>query len=67
MEHEIRSVNWHITSRCNYRCKFCFVQGMKGEFTDLQEAEKILKSLKNNFGIQKINFVGGTSHASQYP
>jgi radical S-adenosyl methionine domain-containing protein 2 len=58
MEHKIHSVNWHINSMCNYSCKFCFVQGMKGEFTDLHEAERILKKLKN-LEIEKINFVGG--------
>lgn len=58
-EQRICSANWHINSKCNYRCKFCFAKEMKGEVTDLQEAEKILIKLKNDLDIEKINFVGG--------
>jgi radical S-adenosyl methionine domain-containing protein 2 len=54
----IRSVNWHITARCNYRCKFCFSQKLNGELTSIVEAKEILTYLRS-MGMEKINFVGG--------
>jgi len=23
---EVLSANWHVTEKCNYKCKFCFAQ-----------------------------------------
>lgn len=54
----IRSVNWHITMNCNYKCRFCFYKNMKGEFNDIDKAESMLKTLRSR-GIEKINFAGG--------
>jgi radical S-adenosyl methionine domain-containing protein 2 len=53
-----RSVNWHLTTRCNYNCKFCFAQKLDAEIRDLKCAEEVLKKLKG-IGIEKINFAGG--------
>ena len=55
---EVRSVNWHITQRCNYKCKFCFSQNLDREVTSLEKAEEILQYLRR-IGMKKINFVGG--------
>jgi radical S-adenosyl methionine domain-containing protein 2 len=55
---EVRSVNWHITGRCNYRCKFCFSQKLDEEVTSLEKAEEILQYLRR-MSMEKINFVGG--------
>ena len=54
----IKSVNWHLTTRCNYKCKFCFAQELDSEITDLENAKSILEKLRD-WGIEKINFVGG--------
>ena len=54
----IKSVNWHLTTRCNYACKFCFIQNLDAEIRDLKSAEEILVKLRD-IGIEKINFVGG--------
>lgn len=54
----IRSVNWHVTMNCNYKCRFCFYKNMSGEFDDMDKAESKLKVLKSH-GIEKINFAGG--------
>jgi len=54
----IRSANWHLTTRCNYACKFCFIQNLDSEIRDLKSAEEILVKLRD-IGIDKINFVGG--------
>jgi len=55
---EVRSVNWHITQRCNYNCKFCFSQNLDQEVTSLESAAEILRHLRK-IGMEKINFVGG--------
>ena len=52
------SANWHITSKCNYHCTFCYARNLKGELKDLLKANEVLSHL-GNLGITKINFVGG--------
>ncbi len=54
----IKSVNWHITSACNYQCKFCFTKNLRSDEVDRNRTEKILRILFD-IGIEKINFVGG--------
>ncbi|WP_342304927.1 viperin family antiviral radical SAM protein [Methanolobus sp. ZRKC5] len=54
----IRSVNWHVTMNCNYKCRFCFYKSMSGEFKDIEKARQKLETLKAK-GIEKINFAGG--------
>jgi len=53
-----RSANWHMTSACNYRCKFCCMQKLTGDLTSMTRAGEVLHHLKR-LGIEKINFVGG--------
>lgn len=55
---EILSANWHFTSLCNYRCKFCCMQKLSGDLRSLERARKVLDRLVG-LGIEKINFVGG--------
>lgn len=55
---EVKSVNWHITRRCNYKCKFCFSQNLDEEVTSLERSGEILRYLRR-MGMEKINFVGG--------
>ena len=55
---DVRSVNWHITQRCNYNCKFCFSKNLDKEVRSLKTAEEILRHL-SRIGMEKINFVGG--------
>lgn len=54
----VRSINWHITDKCNYHCAFCFSRCLGEEITNLEEAVKVLENLKS-IGIQRINFAGG--------
>lgn len=54
----IKSVNWHITSQCNYSCKFCFTQNLPSQNVDMGRVKKVLDILYL-IGIEKINFVGG--------
>ncbi|MDY0385976.1 MAG: viperin family antiviral radical SAM protein [Methanolobus sp.] len=60
---KIQSVNWHITGKCNYNCKFCYVQKLNAEIKDIETAYHILHKLRHTktdqLDIQKINFVGG--------
>lgn len=55
---EVKSVNWHFTSRCNYRCTFCCKQNLEGDLSSLDEAGIVLDHLRR-LGMDKINFVGG--------
>lgn len=59
----IRSVNWHITAKCNYKCKFCYVQRLDDEILNINEAFSVLKKLRDTktevINIEKITFVGG--------
>ena len=54
----VKSANWHITSRCNYCCKFCFSKKLDDEITDLEVARDRLQKLKA-LEIEKLNLVGG--------
>lgn len=58
MTNEIKSVNWHIASKCNYKCKFCFIQNLNDELLEISTANNILEKLRS-LQIEKINFVGG--------
>lgn len=54
----IKSVNWHITSKCNYSCRFCFTRYLSCPDAEIDRARKLLPILYT-IGIEKINFVGG--------
>lgn len=57
-ESRIRSVNWHITPRCNYNCRFCFAQHFPDKPVPRDEGMVILQKLVD-LGMEKINFAGG--------
>jgi radical S-adenosyl methionine domain-containing protein 2 len=61
MKHNrIEAVNFHITSFCNMRCKFCFATFQDIEKTSLSLKEQIeIIDLCSAAGIQKLNFAGG--------
>lgn len=53
------SINYHITQRCNYCCKFCFARyGNCQEELTLIESKLLIEELVSN-GCEKINFAGG--------
>lgn len=54
----IKSANWHFTSKCNYSCKFCSRQNCTSDLMSLKSVDNILTHLKN-LGIEKLNLVGG--------
>jgi len=60
---QVKSANWHFTSKCNYHCTFCCTQKNQGELTSLQTAADVFQHLRR-LGIQKINFVGGEPFCS---
>lgn len=75
---KIQGVNWHVWSRCNYKCKFCFFteagylnanKGVSGESLCLEDGKRLLGILASA-GIVKINFAGGEPtlypHISEY-
>lgn len=54
----VRAANWHLTDRCNYSCKFCFMQTLIGKEADMELAKSVIAELRQ-LGITKLNFVGG--------
>lgn len=54
----IQSVNWHLTSACNYSCRFCFVQNLKECPVGFDNGLKLIQTLADA-GMDKINFAGG--------
>lgn len=54
----IKSVNWHITSKCNYHCEFCYTKNLGLQTANPSTVFRLLSTL-HDFGIEKINFVGG--------
>jgi radical S-adenosyl methionine domain-containing protein 2 len=58
-EKMITTVNFHLTKACNMKCKYCFAGFNNVESQiDLINQMKTIKLLKE-FGLRKINFVGG--------
>ncbi len=59
MEKLPESINYHITEKCNYRCKFCFARYKNSnKELSLNESFKLIGILADN-GCKKINFAGG--------
>ena len=57
---KLKSVNFHITKRCNYDCIFCFARFNKVEEKRLSEYDaKFVIAELARVGTQKITFVGG--------
>jgi len=53
------SINYHITERCNYCCKFCFARYKNhNKELSLKESLRLINILAEN-GCEKINFAGG--------
>ena len=55
---ESESVNWHLWPNCNYTCRFCFATFQDKSHLTREEYLKI-PPLLSDFGIKKINYVGG--------
>lgn len=53
-----RSVNYFISRKCNYSCKFCFHTAKTSHSLPIEESAKGLRLLKDA-GCEKINFAGG--------
>jgi radical S-adenosyl methionine domain-containing protein 2 len=53
-----KAINWHITSKCNYRCKFCHYKNMGNFHLPFVNGKKIIFKLKS-VGMGEINFAGG--------
>ena len=56
-------VNWHITPRCGYNCKFCNVHNCYFEIPDIKYAKNNLQKLKaleeQDVHIKTLNIAGG--------
>jgi radical S-adenosyl methionine domain-containing protein 2 len=56
----IKSVNWHLISACNYRCRFCFARNLGEDPVSFNKGVEIIRKLAE-IGMDKINFAGGES------
>ena len=54
-----KSINLHLTERCNYGCRFCFSRhcGLRKEL-NFNDWKKIIEEIIS-YGCEKINFAGG--------
>tara|TARA_B100001250_G_scaffold411039_1_gene438751 strand:- start:620 stop:1600 length:981 start_codon:yes stop_codon:yes gene_type:complete len=62
------AVNWHLEAYCNYGCKFCYAplqEQRKKEKISKDEGFIILQSIAD-YGVEKINFVGGEPMLNPY-
>lgn len=56
----ISTVNFHLTSKCNYQCKYCFAHFCEVESQlNVDDRKKLVKALCAPKWVDKINFVGG--------
>lgn len=55
---QVRSVNYFVSRKCNYSCKFCFHTAKTSRHLSIPEAERGLRLLREA-GTEKINFAGG--------
>jgi radical S-adenosyl methionine domain-containing protein 2 len=57
------SVNYFVTRDCNYECRFCFhtnkYESGRARMVPLEDAKKAMRMLRDDAGMQKINFSGG--------
>lgn len=55
---QLKSVNYHFTRQCNYKCGFCFHTAKSSNHGSLDKAKQFIKLFKEH-GMKKINFSGG--------
>ena len=58
LSNEVPDVNYHLTNKCNMKCRFCFAQFKDVNELNKDESIKIVRKI-SDFGFKKINFVGG--------
>ena len=61
-------MNWHLEAACNYGCKFCYaplIEQRKRGRLNLNSGKRILRSIAD-YGVRKINFVGGEPMLSHH-
>ena len=56
----IRSAQWSITGRCNYRCRHCYMSAPEGKYGQLtrEECEHIVRELAD-CGVMSVALTGG--------
>lgn len=64
---KIRSLSYHLTKSCNYRCRFCYAHfyEVKENHLNLDDAKKLI-SLLFEGGTRKLTFAGGEPTLIKY-
>jgi len=52
------TANWHLTDRCNYRCRFCFANCFDRRSIKEPIIPAVIEGLGKN-GVKKLNLAGG--------
>ena len=57
----IPTVNYHLTKKCNFHCKYCFAHfnDISGHQLDESESVKLVRMIAECGHFKKINFAGG--------
>ena len=55
---EERTLNFHLTDRCNFHCKHCFIN-MEGRELSLNECKKVIDAIYEMKKFTRINLAGG--------
>ena len=61
-------MNWHLEAVCNYGCKFCYaplIEQRKRGRINSNSGKRLLRSIAD-YGVRKINFVGGEPMLSHH-
>lgn len=60
---DLLSLQWHLTDRCNWRCKHCYAEGYEGEEMSLPELKRVfleyIDLLKKTGKQGRLNLTGG--------
>ena len=51
-------IKWHITNKCNLRCKFCYLEEYFGKELSIEEINSVLTVIKEK-EILEVSLLGG--------
>lgn len=58
-------IKWHITNKCNLRCKFCYLEEYFGKELSIEEINSVLTVIKEK-EILEVSLLGGEPTEAKY-